>query len=77
MIFYFLYEVLIKKYNIRLLKEIFDNPENNIIKDYNLEEIIIKYPNIYNNTKKPNRILLTPIYEENEFGIYNELEMIV
>lgn len=77
MIFYFIYEVLIKKYNVQLLKDIFDN--SNDKKEYNLEEIVIKYPNKYTikTYTRNGRVLLTPISETCEFELYNELDMIV
>lgn len=72
MIFYFLYEVLIKKYNVQLLKDIFDHSNTN--KTYNLEEIVITHPIKYSSN---GRVLLTPIIETDEFDNYNNLDMIV
>lgn len=75
MIFYFIYEILIKKYNIQIVKNIIDiGTDININKEYVLEEIVINNPKI-----SKNRIWnLDPIIElSNKDEMYNLIEMIV
>ena len=67
MFFYFVYEILIKKYNVQIIKDFL---EYDAKKDYPLEEIVIK-------KSKKNRIILERIYEDEEFNFYNQIENIV
>lgn len=69
MFFYFIYEILIKKYNVQIVKDFLEF-DVNVKKYYPLEEIVIK------NFKK-NRIILERIYEDEEFNFHNQIENIV
>jgi len=69
MFFYFIYEILIKKYNVQIVKDFLEF-DVNVKKYYPLEEIVIK------NFKK-NRIRLERIYEDEEFNFHNQIENIV
>lgn len=69
MFIYFIYEILIKKYNVQIVKDLFEY-DVNVKKDYPLEEIVIK-------SSKKNRYILERIYEDEEFNFYNEIENIV
>lgn len=70
MIFYFIYEILIKKYNIKVIKDIFENSNKEFT---SLNEIIIKYPEII----KTNNLKLSMIPEDDEFEQFDNLDMIV
>jgi len=65
MFFYFVYEILIKKYNVQIVKDLLEY-DVNVKKYYPLEEIVIK--NSKNNISK-----LEIIYED----FYNQIENIV
>jgi hypothetical protein len=65
MFFYFVYEILIKKYNVQIVKDLLEY-DVNVKKYYPLEEIVIK------NSKK-NISKLEIIYED----FYNQIENIV
>jgi hypothetical protein len=69
MFFYFIYEILIKKYNVQIVKDFLEF-DVNVKKYYPLEEIVIK------NFKK-NRIILEKIYKDEEFNCHNQIENIV
>ena len=69
MFIYFIYEILIKKYNVQIVKDLFEY-DVNVKKDYPLEEIVIK-------GSKKNRYILDRIYEDEEFNFYNGIENIV
>ena len=65
MFFYFVYEILIKKYNVQIVKDLLEY-DVNVKKYYPLEEIVIK------NSKK-NISKLQIIHED----FYNQIENIV
>ena len=65
MFFYFVYEILIKKYNVQIVKDLLEY-DVNVKKYYPLEEIVIK------NSKK-NISKLEIIHED----FYNQIENIV
>jgi hypothetical protein len=69
MFFYFVYEILIKKYNVQIVKDFLEF-DTNVKKDYPLEEIVIKH-------SKNNRSILERIYEDEEFDFYNQIDNIV
>jgi len=73
MIFYFIYEILIKKYNVQIVKDMLDSCTDTN-KDYPLEEIVINNSWPY----KKKRIILDRIIESpEEDDMYTFIEMIV